>query len=82
VILGDPKREKNEGMLRALGRFIQQLGGLYWTGVDVGTTVTDMDIVRAETSYELIRKPRSVVTVDTWNRGLGLSSVSVPSPMI
>src|SRR5258707_11123284 len=51
VILGDPKREKDEGMLRALGRFIHRLGGLYWTGVDVGTTVTDMEVIRTETPY-------------------------------
>jgi len=36
VIIGDPKKDKNEGMLRALGRFIHRLGGLFLTGIDVG----------------------------------------------
>jgi leucine dehydrogenase len=51
VILGDPAREKHEGMLRVLGRFIQRLGGLFLTGVDVGTTIADMDVIRAETPH-------------------------------
>jgi leucine dehydrogenase len=51
VILGDPNTEKNEELFRVLGRYIQRLGGAYWTGVDVGTTVSDMDIVREGTSY-------------------------------
>jgi leucine dehydrogenase len=51
VILGDPRREKDEGMLCVLGRFIHRLSGLYWTGVDVGTTVMDMEVIRTETPY-------------------------------
>ena len=38
-------------MLRALGRFINRLNGLYWTGVDVGTTVKDIEVIRTETPY-------------------------------
>jgi leucine dehydrogenase len=51
VILGDPGREKHEGMLRVLGRFIQRLNGLFLTGVDVGTTMADMEVLRAETAH-------------------------------
>lgn len=51
VIIGDPKRDKNEGMLRALARFIHRLGGLYLAGEDVGTTLEDMMIMRQETPY-------------------------------
>lgn len=51
VIIGDPKRDKNEGMLRALARFIHRLGGLYLAGEDVGTTLEDMVIMRQETPY-------------------------------
>ena len=51
VILGDPKRDKTEGMLRGLARFINRLGGLYLTGEDVGTTLGDMEIMRNETPY-------------------------------
>ena len=51
VIIGDPFRDKNEAMFRALGRFIQSLNGRYITAEDVGTTVADMDIIHEETDY-------------------------------
>ena len=51
VVIGDPKQDKTEGVLRALGRFINRLGGLYLTGVDVGTTVQDMEVMRMESPY-------------------------------
>src|SRR5258708_2335036 len=37
VIWGDPERIKTEPLLRAYGRFIQSLGGRYYTACDVGT---------------------------------------------
>jgi leucine dehydrogenase len=51
VIMGDPRKDKNEAMFRALGRFIQGLNGRYITAEDVGTTVEDMDIIHEETDY-------------------------------
>lgn len=51
VIIGDPRKDKNEAMFRAFGRFIQGLNGRYITAEDVGTTVEDMDIVYEETDY-------------------------------
>jgi len=51
VIIGDPKKHKNEILLRAFGRFIQGLGGRYITAEDVGTSVPDMEFVRMETKY-------------------------------
>lgn len=51
VIIGDPFTDKNEEMFRALGRFIQSLNGRYITAEDVGTTVTDMDLIHEETNY-------------------------------
>ena len=51
VVIGDPKREKTEQLLRALGRAIQRLNGLFLTGPDVGTNLHDMDIMRQESSY-------------------------------
>ena len=51
VVIGDPRKDKTEGVLRALGRFINRLGGLYLTGVDVGTTVEDMEVMRMESPY-------------------------------
>ena len=50
VVIGDPKRRDGREMLfRALGRFIDSLGGEYLTGEDVGTTLDDMDQMRVET---------------------------------
>nr|WP_106779788.1 Glu/Leu/Phe/Val dehydrogenase dimerization domain-containing protein [Lysinibacillus timonensis] len=51
VIIGDPIKDKNEEMFRALGRFIQGLNGRYITAEDVGTTVSDMDLIHEETNY-------------------------------
>ena len=51
VIIGDPKRLKSEGLLRAYGRFIESLGGRYITAEDVGTTRDDVDMVRRETRF-------------------------------
>jgi leucine dehydrogenase len=51
VVIGDPKRDKTEARLRALGRFINRLDGLFITGVDVGTTPEDMLVIRQETPF-------------------------------
>ncbi|MBB6454205.1 leucine dehydrogenase [Salirhabdus euzebyi] len=51
VIIGDPKKDKNEALFRAFGRYIQGLNGRYITAEDVGTTVHDMDTIYQETSY-------------------------------
>lgn len=51
VVMGDPKTQKSEGLFRALGRFIERLGGLYLTGEDVGTTLREMEYIRMETEH-------------------------------
>jgi leucine dehydrogenase len=51
VIIGDPRRDKTEELLRAYGRFVDTLGGRYITAEDVGTTGADMDLVRRETRH-------------------------------
>jgi leucine dehydrogenase len=51
VIIGDPRTDKSEGLFRSMGRFIERLGGLYYTGEDVGTTLADMELMFRETSY-------------------------------
>ncbi|MBN3556044.1 branched-chain amino acid dehydrogenase [Fictibacillus nanhaiensis] len=51
VIIGDPKKDKNEEMFRAFGRYIQGLNGRYITAEDVGTTVEDMDLIYQETQF-------------------------------
>jgi leucine dehydrogenase len=63
VIIGDPKREKTEALLRAYGRFVDQLGGEYITGEDVGTTLADMEVIFSETNH--------VVTLPTHCGGAG-----------
>jgi len=51
VIIGDPKTEKTEGLLRAVGRFIQSLHGEYQTGEDVGITLDDLEVIHGECDY-------------------------------
>jgi valine dehydrogenase (NAD+) len=51
VIIGDPTTDKSEALLRAYGRFVQSLGGRYYTACDVGTYSEDMDLVARECSY-------------------------------
>jgi valine dehydrogenase (NAD+) len=51
VIWGDPDSIKSEALLRAYGRFIESLGGRYYTACDVGTYTADMDIVARETRF-------------------------------
>jgi leucine dehydrogenase len=51
VIIGDPKRDKTEALIRAMGRFIDQQHGEYMTGEDVGTTLNDMELLQMETNH-------------------------------
>src|ERR1035441_434497 len=51
VIIGDPKKDKSEALLRAFGRMVDQLGGEFQTGEDVGTTLEDMEVIYTETDY-------------------------------
>ena len=63
VIIADPRRKDREPIFRALGKFINRLGGKYITGEDVGTTLQDMEYIRMETEY--------VVTLPTYLGGAG-----------
>jgi leucine dehydrogenase len=51
VIIGDSKRDKSEALLRAMGRFVERLGGKYIIAEDVGTTEEDMRVIGLETKY-------------------------------
>lgn len=51
VLIGDPRKDKNEEMFRAFGRFVQGLNGRYITAEDVSTTEKDMDIIYEETDF-------------------------------
>ncbi|MGY1746885.1 Glu/Leu/Phe/Val family dehydrogenase [Blastococcus sp. SYSU D00695] len=51
VVIGDPRTDKTEALLRAYGRFVESLGGRYLTACDVGTTNADLDVVARETRF-------------------------------
>jgi glutamate dehydrogenase/leucine dehydrogenase len=53
VIIGDPKTASSERFLRAYGRIVDSLQGRYITAEDVGTTATDMEMIRRETRWAL-----------------------------
>ena len=51
VIIGDSRKDKNEALLRSFGRYVQTLGGRYYTAEDVGITTADIEQVRLETDF-------------------------------
>lgn len=51
VIIADSKTEKTPELLRAFGRAVNALEGLYICAEDVGCTTADVDIIREETPY-------------------------------
>ena len=51
VVIGDPKKHKSELLWRALGRFIEGMGGRYITAEDAGTSMEDMEHIRMETGW-------------------------------
>ena len=51
VIIGDPHTDKTPALLRAYGRFVQSLGGRYYTACDVGTYSEDMDVIARECRF-------------------------------
>ncbi len=67
VIIGDPRTDKTEALLRAWGRFVDTLGGRYLTTTDVGTTGRDLESVHQETDH--------VVGLDVTLGGSGDTSI-------
>ena len=67
VIIGDPATDKSEALFRSYGRFLETLGGRYYTATDVGTNSNDLDIVRLETRY--------VTGCNPWMGGSGDTSI-------
>ena len=51
VIIGDPKTDKSEALLRCFGTYVESLGGLYITAEDVGTKTEDMELIHQETRW-------------------------------
>jgi leucine dehydrogenase len=51
VVIGDPRKDKSEALLLALGRAVDRLGGHYVIAEDVGTTPDDMRVIARATKY-------------------------------
>lgn len=51
VIIGDPRTDKTPELLRAYGRFVDALGGVYVTAADYGTNSDDLDVIGEATSH-------------------------------
>ncbi len=51
VVLGDPRTQKTDLLFRALGRFVDSLGGRYLAAEDVGTSTADAELVALETTH-------------------------------
>lgn len=51
VIIGDPRKQKNEAMMRAMGKFVDSLGGRYYTAEDSGIAVSDLKLMAEHSQY-------------------------------
>lgn len=60
VIIGDPRADKTEALMTAMGRFVNSLHGRYITAEDSGTSVPDLEIMQRETRHVAGVKPRLV----------------------
>jgi len=59
VVLGDPRKDKSEALLRSFGRHLECLSGRLYVAEDVGTNVEDMETISQETRYVAgLRKSR------------------------
>ncbi|MDF2179572.1 Glu/Leu/Phe/Val dehydrogenase [Aliiglaciecola sp. CAU 1673] len=45
VIIGDPRKQKTDDMMRAMGDFVQSMGGCYITAEDSGIAVRDLKLM-------------------------------------
>ena len=51
IIIGDAKSQKSPELMRAFGRSVESLSGLYITAEDVGMSVEDMEQVATQTRW-------------------------------
>ena len=51
VIIGDPRRQKTPELMRAMGRFVNRLGGAYIAAEDSGTSVADVHTMAEVTPH-------------------------------
>lgn len=67
VLWSNPRTGKSEEVFRAVGRFVQSLGGRFITGTDMGTDKEDFVYTKMETDY--------VVAIPEEHGGSGDSSI-------
>lgn len=51
VLIGNPLKDKTEGLFKALGRAVASLGGRYIATDDVGTTMQDLEWIGTQTPH-------------------------------
>lgn len=51
VIIGDPRKDKTDDLLKTFGCFVDSLDGRYITAEDVGTSAADMELIRSQTEH-------------------------------
>ena len=51
VIIGDARKDKTPELMRAMGRFVNKLGGAYIAAEDSGTSVADVHLMAEETRH-------------------------------
>ncbi len=51
VIIGDPRKDKTEALMRRFGQFVDGLAGKYITAEDVGISTRDIEYVADETEH-------------------------------
>lgn len=51
VIIGDPRKDKTEALMRRFGQFVDGLAGKYITAEDVGISTRDIEYVAEETEH-------------------------------
>lgn len=70
VIIGDARTQKTPELLRAMGEFVEYMGGTYIVAEDVGLVIGDVDVMGEKTSYipdPAGGDPGPVTAVGTYN---------------
>ena len=73
VILGDA-RKATPAHFEAFGRFIEDLGGRYWTAEDVGVGLEAVDHIAATTRYVFGRKGGDPAPFTAWGGLVGIEA--------
>jgi leucine dehydrogenase len=51
VIIGDPRKQKTPAMMESMGKFVDSLGGKYFTAEDSGIAVSDLAAMAKQSDY-------------------------------